>query len=232
MIFHLCMNQMVNNLVSQAGQMRLGGVPNDTIHALNSIACILLGPVMQKILYPTIGNMGLNFGPIARMTSAFMTMSAAMAFAAAVQKLIYTKGPCYEHPLACSASQDASTPNDISVWIQTPVYFILGIAEILGFTTLSEYSYSEAPKNMRSLVQALGQVSTGVGSGLGITVSPLSQDPDILYLYAGLSATMIVSAFLFWITFGKHDSEEVQTEGTELRQLVSKSTEHDNKSTP
>lgn len=70
-----------------------------------------------------------------------------------------------------------TTPNDISVWAQAPVYFLLAFAEVLGFTTLSEYSYSEAPKNMRTLVQALGQVASGVGSALGIAVSPLSDDP-------------------------------------------------------
>ncbi|KAF9775760.1 hypothetical protein IL306_006115 [Fusarium sp. DS 682] len=201
--FHLCMNQITNNLVSQAGQMKLGGIPNDTIQALNSIACVLLGPVMQRLVYPIVRSHGFVFGPIARITWAFIMMSTAMAYAAGVQKLIYTKGPCYDQPLKCEKS-----PNDVSVWIQAPVYFLLGFAEILGFTTLAEYSYSEAPRNMRSLVQAMAQLSSGAGSALGMAFSPLSKDPQILYLYTGLSVTMIITAPTFWGMFRGYDEKE------------------------
>ncbi|KAI7763817.1 hypothetical protein LZL87_012715 [Fusarium oxysporum] len=207
--FHLCMNQITNNLVSQAGQMKLGGIPNDTIQALNSIACVLLGPVMQRFVYPIVRGRGFTFGPIARITWAFIMMSTAMAYAAGVQKLIYTKGPCYDKPLQCEKS-----PNDLSVWIQSPVYFLLGVGEILGFTTLAEYSYSEAPRNMRSLVQAMAQLSSGAGSALGMAFSPLSKDPQILYLYTGLSVTMITTAPTFWLLFRAYDDrifEEAQS---------------------
>ncbi|KAF5585432.1 proton-dependent oligopeptide transporter POT family [Fusarium subglutinans] len=186
--------------IKRAGQMRLGGIPNDTIQALNSIACVLLGPIMQRFVYPIVRGRGFAFGPIARITWAFIMMSTAMAYAAGVQKLIYTKGACYDKPLQCEKS-----PNDVSVWIQSPVYFLLGVAEILGFTTLAEYSYSEAPRNMRSLVQAMAQLSSGAGSALGMAFSPLSKDPQILYLYTGLSVTMITTAPTFWLVFRAYD---------------------------
>lgn len=202
MPYHLCNNQSVNNLITQAGQMRLDGVPNDTIKALNPVVCVLLGPVIQKFLYPSLRRIGISFRPIARMTWAFIMMSGSMAVAAVIQKLIYTRGPCYDHPLTCDG---INRPNDISVWSQTPIYFLLATAEILGFTTLSEYSYSEAPKNMRTLVQALAQLSSGVGSALGIAVSPLSDDPKVIYLYTGLASVMIVSALVFWVAFRKYD---------------------------
>lgn len=165
---------------------------------------------MQKFLYPSLRRVGISFGPISRMTWAFITMSASMAFAAGIQKLIYTRGPCYEHPLACNthgvdANGSTTTPNDISVWVQTPVYFLLAFAEVLGFTTLSEYSYSEAPKNMRTLVQALGQVASGVGSALGIAVSPLSDDPKVMYVYTGLASVMGIWALGFWLVFRRYD---------------------------
>jgi POT family proton-dependent oligopeptide transporter len=204
------MNQISNNLVSQAGQMQLGGVPNDTIQALNSVACVILGPVVQKFVYPTVRRAGFNFGPISRMASAFITMSTAMAFAAGVQRIIYSRGPCYEQPLHCSGADRGQSPNDISVWVQTPVYFILALAEILGFTTLFEYSYSEAPENMRALVQALAQLSSCIGSGLGMAVAPLASDPKVLYLYVGLAAVMIVTAPLFWYKFKSLEKESTQ----------------------
>lgn len=215
------MSQITNNLVSQAGQMQLGGIPNDTIQALNPIACVLLGPLIQKGLYPMLRRHGIAFGPVSRMTTAFITMSAAMAFAAGVQKLIYTRGPCYDAPLTCQASENGSIPNDISVWVQTPVYFVLAFAEILGFATLSEYSYSEAPSDMRSLVQALRQISAAVGSALGMAVSPVAVDPKVMYLYVGLAAAMIVSTLGFWWAFKDYDREKSQPSRLEATDIES-----------
>lgn len=150
--FYLCMNQITNNFVSQAGQMKLSVISNDTIQALNPIACVLLGPIIQQLLYPGLQRYGVAFGSISRMTWSFITISSLMAYAAGLQKLIYTRGPCYESPRTCPGSDGGKIPNNISVWVQTPSYFLLAFAEILGFTTLSEYSYSEAPQDMRSLV--------------------------------------------------------------------------------
>lgn len=211
------MSQITNNLVSQAGQMRLGGIPNDTIQALNGIACVLLGPVIQKSLYPMLRRYGIAFNPIARMTTAFVVMSTAMTFTAGLQKLIYTMGPCFDHPLECPSSKGGSIPNDISVWAQTPVYFLLAIAEILGFATLSEYSYSKAPQDMRSVVQALRQITAGIGAALGIAVSPLAVNPKILYLYAGLAVVMIVVAPIFWFAFRGYD--KIDEELNDMRSI-------------
>lgn len=199
------MGQIMNNLISQAGQMKLGFLPNDTTPALNSTFCILLGPVIQKGLYPFLRGHGIVFRPIARMTTAFVLMGAAMGFAAGVQKLIYSRGPCYTHPLECPGSQNGTIPNDITVWVQAPVYFLLSFAEILGFPTVSEYSYSEAPTNMRSLIQALSQVSAGLGAAVGIALSSLSVDPKLLYLYTGLAVVMIISAIMFSVAFRHYD---------------------------
>ncbi|KAF8244417.1 oligopeptide transporter [Wilcoxina mikolae CBS 423.85] len=204
-LFYLCFNQIYNNLVSQAGQMQLNGVPNDTIQALNGIGCIVLGPVFQKLLYPLLNKHKISFGPIGRITVAFVTMAAAMAYAAGVQRLIYNTGPCYEKPLACPASDSGRIPNSVSVWIQTPVYFILAAAEILGFVTASEYAYSKAPKNMKALVQALTQVTAGVGAALGMSISPVVEDPRLVIMYTALAASMLVVTAPFWWLFKKYD---------------------------
>ena len=202
------MSQISNNLVSQAGQMRLGGIPNDMVQALNGIGCVILGPVVQKMLYPTLQRHGVAFKPIARMAFSFVAMSTAMAYAAGIQKLVYSTEPCYERPLDCPASASGSIPNNISVWAQVPVYFLLAFSEILGYTTLSEYSYSEAPKDMRSLVQALRQVTAGIGSALGMALSQVAKDPKVLYLYTGLAAIMILWAPVFWVVFRCYDGDE------------------------
>ena len=208
MPFYLCLSQLTNNLISQAGEMRLGiGIPNDAIPAFNAVGCVVLGPVVQHILYPTLRRYGVSFEPIARMTWSFIATGAAIAYAAGLQKMIYSAGPCYDMPRACPASHDGSIPNDISVWLQIPVYFLLALGEILGYTTLSEYSYSEAPKDMRSVVQALRQVSAGIGNALALALAQVSGNPQILWLYTSLAALMIFWAAVFWLLFKRYDRD-------------------------
>lgn len=131
-----------------------------------------------------------------------------MAYAAGVQKLIYLRGPCYERPLACEASQGGKIPNEISVWVQLPVYFILAIAEIFGFVTASEYAYSKAPKDMKAVVQAIMQLTACVASALGMALSLVSRDPKLVVMYASLAAAMGVSAVLFFWKFRMYDERE------------------------
>lgn len=215
-LFHLGINQMTNNLVSQAGEMQLDSFPNDGIQVLNPIACVLLGPVIQKILYPTLTRYQISFGPLMRMTMAFFTMAATFAYAAGVQKMIYNSGPCYEAPLVCPAAQrvgQPALPNRIKVWVQTPIYVILAVSEIFGFVTLSEYSYSKAPKDMRTVVQSMRQLSAGIGSAIGIALGPVSRDPKVLWMDVGLAVSLALSGVLFWAVMGhlEKDKEDLDT---------------------
>ena len=169
-VFYLCYNQVINNIISQAGQMNTSGISNDTIQSLNPIACIVLGPLLQKVLFPFLFRRRIPFGPIPRMAVAFIFIAFGMAYAAGIQQLIYTRKPCYKHPLSCAAAMLPSgerRPNDISVWIQIPVHFLLAIGEILGFVSLSEYAYGQAPANMKALVQAFQALTAAMGAALG-----------------------------------------------------------------
>lgn len=204
-LFYLCYNQISTNLVSQAGEMQLGGFPNDAIQVLNPIACIILGPIIQNGLYPFLLRHKIDFGPIARITAAFFIMGASMAYAAGVQQLIYSRGPCYDMPLSCPASDGGEIPNAVSVWVQAPLYFILATSEIFGFVTISEYAYSKAPKNMKALVQALTQFTACLASAVGMGISPASKDPNMVIFYAVLAGTTAFISVPFWWLFKKYD---------------------------
>ena len=78
-LFYLCYNQVLNNLISQAGQMELSGISNDTIQSLNPIACIVLGPLIQNVLFPFVYRRRIRFGPILRISIAFFFIALGMA---------------------------------------------------------------------------------------------------------------------------------------------------------
>lgn len=213
-LFYLGINQMSNNLISQAGQMQLTRIPNDAIQIINPIACIILGPLIQHLLFPTLARYHIAFGPIARMGVALLFMSASMAYAAVTQRLIYKQAPCFDHPLYCSAAQisDSTTsrPNNIKVWVQIPVYVLMAVAEILGFATLSEYSYSKAPRHLKTVVQAARQITAAVAYALGMAISPLSRDPTVLWLYVGMAVGLFMTGLIFWTHMGHYDKVDEQ----------------------
>ncbi|OCL02901.1 hypothetical protein AOQ84DRAFT_400952 [Glonium stellatum] len=181
--------QMFNNLVSQAGQMDLRGIPNDIIQAFS------------EALYSFLAKRRLRFGPIARVTAAFFFYGAGMAYAVGIQKLIYNTRPCYDQPLSL------------------PVYFILAVAGIFGFITASEYAYNKAPQDMKTIVQALTQLTACLGSALGMALSPVARDPHLVTMYACLAALMGLCTTLFWWKFRKYDKV-----GAELNRLAVRET--------
>lgn len=138
-------------------------------------------------------------------------MGLAMSYASGVQRLIYSRGPCYNRPLLCAESKGGTVGNDVSVWVQTPVYFILAIAEILGFATLSEIAYSKAPKSMKTMVQAVTQLTAGLASVIGIALSPAAKDPNLVFMYAVIAGLAVLVAFPFWWYFRRID-EDVDVE--------------------
>ncbi|RYP71913.1 hypothetical protein DL771_004516 [Monosporascus sp. 5C6A] len=202
--FYLSITQMYNNLISQAGQMNLHGVPNDMIQAMAGVASVLFVPLVQA-LYNALAKNRIEFGPMARVTVAFLLCGCGMAYAAALQKHIYNNGPCYDVPLACPASEAGTLPNDVNVWIQLPVYVVLAVAEIFGLVTASEYAYSKAPKDMRSIVQALVQLSACFGAVLGMALSPAAKDPYLVIMYASVACVMGACSMLFWWRFRRYD---------------------------
>ena len=204
LIFYLVISQMYNNLVSQAGQMTLAGIPNDMIQAFSGVACIIFGPIVQST-YDLLARRKIRFGPIARITTSFVFCGLSMGYAAGLQALIYGSSPCYDKPLACPEAQDGRLPNSVSVWLQMPVYFLLAVAEILGFVTAFEYSYSKAPRDMKAVVQALTQLTACLASLLGMAISPAAKDPNMTIMYACLAGAMGLSAVLFWWKFRRYD---------------------------
>ncbi|KAE8421077.1 hypothetical protein BDV36DRAFT_305637 [Aspergillus pseudocaelatus] len=196
-IHWLCLNQTFNNLISQAGQMVNSGVPNDTIKSLNPISSIILTPVVSRGLYPFLTRRRKGFGPMARIVMAFLFLTLAMAYTAILQKLVYSAGPCYDRPLACVESNHGQISNQISMFLQAPIYVLGAIAEIFCFITGTEYAYNQAPK-----------YDGIVGACLDMAFTPITKDPYLVIMYSSLAGVMVVTTVLFGVLFGKHDREK------------------------
>lgn len=72
------LQQINNNLTSQAAVMKLNGVPNDVLSHLDPFALLMLIPIFYFLVYSGIRNLGINFSPIKKITCGFYTGAAAM----------------------------------------------------------------------------------------------------------------------------------------------------------
>lgn len=207
--------QMLNNFISQAGQMELHGIPNDILPNIDPITIIIFIPICDRFVYPLIRRCGLQFTALHKITWGFMFGSMAMVYAGFVQYLIYSSGPCYNHPLTCnpenqnninnnnsggsgSGTGSGQLPNQVHVAIQAPAYFFIAISEILASVTGLEYAYNCAPDTMKSFIMSLFLLTSAAGSLLGMIVAPLARDPFMVWFYGGLGVCCFVSGVMFW----------------------------------
>ncbi|KAK6532044.1 hypothetical protein TWF694_003207 [Orbilia ellipsospora] len=201
-IFWVVYNQFSTNFISQAGQMNTHGIPNDLMQNFDPIAIIVFVPILDRIIYPMLQKARIKFPPVNRITLGFTVASFAMAYAAIVQHLIYSAGPCYKSPL-CPASEvnGVAQGNDVHIAVQAPAYIFVGIAEILASVTGYEYAYMKAPPSMRSFVQAMFLLTYAFGAAISEALSPTAKDPLILWMYAGISIAALVAGWVFWFCF-------------------------------
>ncbi|KAH8702882.1 POT family-domain-containing protein [Phaeosphaeriaceae sp. PMI808] len=202
-MFYVCFDQMQNNLISQAGQMRTNNTPNDLLPALNQVGCILMGPVIQMMVYPLLHRRQIYIGPILRITIGFMFISLSMLYATVIQHAIYSSSPCYSHASDCTISTPLRLrPN---VWIQAPVYFLISTGEVFSYVTGLEYAYDHSPKNMKVIVQAISLLVGGLGSAIALALTAISHDPNLVIFYASLTGGMAATTIIFWLFFRKYD---------------------------
>ncbi|KAF3910963.1 hypothetical protein AA313_de0200386 [Arthrobotrys entomopaga] len=201
-IFWVVYNQFSTNFISQAGQMNTHGIPNDLMQNFDPIAIIIFVPILDRIVYPILQKSRIRFPPVNRITLGFTVASFAMAYAAIVQHLIYSAGPCYKYPL-CPASEidGVAQGNDVHIAVQAPAYIFVGIAEILASVTGYEYAYMKAPPSMRSFVQAMFLLTYAFGAAISEALSPTAKDPLILWMYTGISIAALVAGWVFWVCF-------------------------------
>ena len=82
------------------------------------------------------------------------------------------------------------------------------LAEIFAYITGMEYAFTKAPASMKSLVIALYLLACSVGSLLGITLSPTSENPKVFVQFASLTGVMFVTTVAFYFGFSTYDKKE------------------------
>ncbi|KAL5113793.1 ATP-dependent DNA helicase chl1 [Pleosporales sp. CAS-2024a] len=207
-IYWVTFSQMMNNFVSQAGQMELDGLPNDILPNIDPVAVILLIPLFDRLLYPFLRTkLELGLGPTARISLGFLFAASAMVYAGILQTKIDGYG---------GAAQQPAQRKKIHFAWQAPAYILMAVSEILACITGLELAYAKAPENMKSLIMSLFLLTVAGGSVLGIVIAPFAQDPWLLqWMYFGLGLAAAGTGVAFWRVFGEQGEEKQQQQEEE-----------------
>jgi len=210
-IFWVCYGQFSNNFVTQASQMQVHSIPNDFMQNFDPISILIFTPILEKLVYPVLRKRGFELRPILRITIGFWLAALCLAYAAIVQKLIYSAGPCYDAPRNCPAGigpNGENLPNNIHVAVQAPAYVFIGVSEIFISVTGLEYAYTKAPPSMKSFVQSLYLFTNAFGSAISEGLVPVAEDPKFTWMYTGIAVSAAITGTLFWFLFRHYDAQE------------------------
>ncbi|KAM7185432.1 POT family domain containing protein [Naviculisporaceae sp. PSN 640] len=192
---------MSNNLIAQAGTMQTHGLPNDMMFNVNAISVMALLPLIQGVVYPFLAKHAVAFPPVYRVVLGLFFAAGAIAYTTGVQALIYSSSPCGKFARSCKEQ------TDLSIWLQTPTYVLLALAEILAIVSGSELAYTRAPASMKSIVQAIFILFGAGGAVLGVASSPAAKDPNMVVVYGVISGVMVLTTVVFgiivWVGAGR-----------------------------
>ncbi|MGH0151474.1 UNVERIFIED_CONTAM: hypothetical protein FKN15_049381 [Acipenser sinensis] len=90
-------------------------------------------------------------------------------------------------------------PNTIHMAWQIPQYFLMTVGEVVFSVTGLEFSYSQAPSNMKSVLQAGWLLTVAVGNIIVLIVAGVSQLPDQWAEYILFSALLVAVSIVFSI---------------------------------
>ena len=207
--YFVCYIQLLTNFVSQAATMETHGIPNDIMTNIDPFTVIIFTWLLDRVAYPFLRKIGVHFWPITRITVAFLILSSAMAYAAVVQHVIYSSPPCFDHPRAPDC-MGGSVPNRVHVALQAPAYVLIAFSELFAVATGYEYAFTKAPSSMKSFVPALFMSTAAVGNFLGIAITPLTVDPKIVWMYAGLAVESFAVGVAFYLLLRRYNKVEVE----------------------
>ncbi|XP_047456094.1 solute carrier family 15 member 1 [Mugil cephalus] len=107
-----------------------------------------------------------------------------------------TFGPnCQE---AITAAEDIE-PNSVHMALQIPQYFFITAGEVMFSVTGLEFSYSQAPSNMKAVLQAGWLFTVAIGNFIVLIVAELAKLPKQWAEYVLFASLLVAVCFIFSI---------------------------------
>uniref|UniRef100_A0A3Q3DTL0 Solute carrier family 15 member 1 n=1 Tax=Hippocampus comes TaxID=109280 RepID=A0A3Q3DTL0_HIPCM len=90
-------------------------------------------------------------------------------------------------------------PNSVHMALQIPQYFFITAGEVMFSVTGLEFSYSQAPSNMKAVLQAGWLLTVAIGNFIVLIVAELAKIPEQWAEYVLFASLLIAVCFFFSI---------------------------------
>jgi len=153
------------------------------LQAVNPLLILLYVPLFAYVIYPLAGRV-VTLTPLRKIGCGMFLIAASFALCGWLQTRL-----------------DAG--ESVSAYWQIAAYMVLTASEVLVSVTCLEFSYTQAPPRMKSLVMALYLLSVSLGNVLASGVNWFIQNPEFAKLLEGaryywfFSGLMTLAAVLF-----------------------------------
>lgn len=157
----------------------------EQVQALNPIFVVILVPLFASFIYPTISRI-FKLSALRKITIGMFVCSLSFVIVAYIENQIQSGIP-------------------VSILWQCFAYLVLTISEVMVYGTGLEFSYTQAPISMKSLIMGFFLLSVSLGSFFTAGLNWFIQNPDgssklegasYYWFFAGF---MLVTALLFII---------------------------------
>lgn len=197
-----------NILTNQGAAMTTNGAPNDLLSNFNPLTIIIVIPILSYGVYPMLRKYKIKFGRISRITFGFILATISGMFGAIVQWRVYETSPCGYYASSCTVGTGVSPLN---IWWQIPNVALGAISECFCNVTAYEIAYARSPKGMKAVVMAMFLFNTALGTALGEVLTPVTVDPHLIWVWAGLAIALAVQTVIFYWSYRKMDNDEFMT---------------------
>ena len=143
-------------------------IPIATLGLFDVIPILILVPLFDRCLIPCLRKRGYKVTMLQRMGTGFI-FAALSVICAGILEIWRKESDLTDVESACNDGNndgDKIYVSNISIFYQIPQFVLIGTSEVLASVTGLEFFFSQAPPEMRSILQSLNLVTTGLGTWL------------------------------------------------------------------
>ncbi|QDZ24170.1 PTR2 family proton/oligopeptide symporter [Chloropicon primus] len=180
-----------------------GWVDCNQIQIMNSLAILVTIPIFDFGLYPLLAKFRVRLTHIHKISAGMVIMGCCLLIMGGLQSYINKQG-YYSGPSSTSyVYYDPKNykEHQASVYWQVPIFWLSGVAEVVGNIATLELAYVGSPPSMKSLVMAFGLMTSCGGAIIGFIVNPFytsSRSIYFQYVTGAITVLMGPTIWFFW----------------------------------
>ncbi|KAH3862535.1 solute carrier family 15 member 4-like isoform X2 [Dreissena polymorpha] len=166
-IYWAVYSQMSTSLFLQSERMDItvngAKLPAAILNIFNTLIILVMIPIMDRIVYPTLAKYGKSPTHLQRMGIGIFLVALSMVYAGIIE--IIRKKDMENHGfISQELSGSTFNASKISMFAQVPEFALIGGSEVFASISGLEFAYTQAPEFMQGLIMGLFLMTSGIGS--------------------------------------------------------------------